>query len=331
MTRSRVGIVGLGAWGTALAALLARAGHQVCAWTTEAPVLDELRANHTNSKYLPGISLPDSLRATEDAATALAGADFLVWAIPVQVLREVTSRLAPHVAPESVQVSVAKGLELGTHERPSRILQSCLPGRRLAALLGPSHAEEVARGVPTSVAACAEDGDAAEAVQRLFHGDRFRVYTNSDLAGAEYATAHKNEIALAAGIGDGLGFGDNTKGALMARGLAEMSRLGVALGGRQETFFGLTGLGDLVTTSFSRHSRNRHVGEQIGRGRDLQAVLCEMTQVAEGVATSRAALELARSRRVDVPIIEQVVAILHEGKPPRDALLDLLTRDPRPE
>ena len=329
-----VAILGAGSWGTALAAVLARAGHEVRVWTVEPDVAAEIRDRKRNTKYLPDIELPPGLVVHLESGPALDHAAFAIWALPVAVLREVALRVSSQLPPGSVQVSLAKGLEKGTHQRPTQVLREALSEARIAgvaALLGPSHAEEVARGVPTTVAACSDDAGTAQEVQSLFHGERFRVYTNDDLPGSEYGTALKNVIAVAAGISDGLGFGDNTKGALVTRGLAEMSRLGVALGGRRETFFGLTGLGDLVTTAFSRWSRNRHVGEELGRGMPLPSILGSMTQVAEGVPTSRVALELARERNVEVPIIEQVTAVLFDQKSPRDALLDLLARDPRRE
>jgi glycerol-3-phosphate dehydrogenase (NAD(P)+) len=330
-SRRAVAILGAGSWGTALAAVLARAEHEVRIWTVEPDVAADLRDRRRNAKYLPDIELPPGPVVHLDAGPVLDQADFVVWALPVAVLRQVALQVSSELPPGAVQVSLAKGLEKGTHLRPTQVLREVLPQTRIAALLGPSHAEEVARGVPTTVAACSDDADTARQVQALFHGERFRVYTNDDLAGSEYGTALKNVIAVAAGISDGLGFGDNTKGALVTRGLAEMSRLGVALGGRRETFFGLTGLGDLVTTAFSRWSRNRHVGEELGRGVPLPSILGSMTQVAEGVPTSRVALELARERNVEVPIIEQVTAVLFDQKSPRDALLDLLARDPRRE
>ena len=331
MSAEPVTILGGGSWGTALAIVLARGGRKVRLWTVEPQVVADIRDRRRNSKYLPDKELPAGIEGFLEAPQALHQAGSVVWALPVPVLREVAAQVASAVPRQAALVSVAKGLEQVTHRRPTQVLEEIFPGRELVALLGPSHAEEVAAGVPTTVAACASDPAAAAAVQALFHGDRFRVYTNDDVAGSEYGTALKNVIAVAAGISDGLGFGDNTKGALVTRGLAEMSRLGVALGGRRETFFGLTGLGDLVTTAFSRFSRNRHVGEELGRGRELTAVLGSMTQVAEGIPTSRVALELARERNVEVPIIEQVVAVLFEGKSPRAALLDLLARDPRRE
>lgn len=324
-------VIGAGAWGTALAALLARDGAPVLAWTPEKDVAAAITRGHENPKYLPGIRLPEAVRATDEVENGLGEAQVVVWAVPTQALDSVARRISSALSPQALFVSAAKGLEQGSHLRPSQVLERALPGHPLAALLGPSHAEEVARGVPTSVVASATDPEVARRVQALFHGESFRVYANDDLPGSEYATALKNVIAVAAGISDGLGFGDNTKGALVTRGLAEISRLGTALGGRRETFFGLTGVGDLVTTAFSRFSRNRHVGEQVGKGRSLEAVLGEMTQVAEGVPTSKAAVELARERGIDVPIMEQVVAVLFEGKQPRKALLDLLARDPRRE
>jgi len=331
MSATRVAVLGAGSWGTALGALLVKGGAETVLWTVEGEVAAQIAARHENPKYLPGLPLPPALRVTTDATAALAGAEAVVWAIPLRYLREVAERVAPEVPAGATCVSVAKGLEPGSRRRPTQIVADALPGRPTAALLGPSLAEEVARGVPTSVAACAADLGVARAVQRLFHADCVRVYTNDDLAGSEYGAALKNIMAVAAGLSDGLGFGDNTKGALVTRGLAEMSRLGVALGGRRETFFGLTGVGDLVTTAFSPKSRNRHVGEQVGRGRPLAEVLGAMTQVAEGVPASQVALALARERGVEVPIIEQVVAVLFEGKSPRAALLDLLARDPRRE
>ena len=331
MTAQRVAVLGLGAWGTAIANLLATDGHRVRAWTVEADVAVDVNENHCNSRYLPGVETAKTLRAGTDAGEALESATFVVWALPTQVLRPAATGLAGMIAADAVQVSLAKGLELGTLARPTQILEETVADRPVAALLGPSHAEEVTRGLPTVVAACSPHEEIAERVQRLFHGDRFRVFRNTDLLGSECATALKIFMAFAAGLSDVIGYGDNTMGALLTRGLAELSRLGVGLGGRHETFYGLTGVGDLVTTSFSRYSRNRHVGEEIGKGRTLASVLEEMNQVAEGVPTSRAAKEIARGAGIEVPITEQVVAVLFEDKPPREAMMDLMARVPRPE
>lgn len=331
MTPERVGIVGFGAWGTAIAAHLGRAGHTVAAYTPESDVVAAVAAEGANRKYLTECRLPQSVRVTGDPAAALDGASFVLWAVPTQALDAAARELGPRVPRDAIVVSLVKGFERGTHRRPSEILHAHLPGHPLVALLGPSHAEEVALGYPTVVAACSDAAEAAAAAQALFHGETFRVYRNDDVVGAECGAALKNVIAIAAGMSDGLGFGDNAKGALLTRGLAEMSRLGVALGGRRETFFGLTGLGDLVTTCFSRHSRNRHVGEELGRGRPIADVLHGMTQVAEGIPTSEAALELATTLGVPVPITEQVVAVVQQGKAPSAAWRDLMARDPRAE
>lgn len=331
MSRERVAVLGFGAWGTAVAALLAEAGHAVRAWTIEAEVVAGVDRERRNSKYLPDCPLPPGLEVTSDAARVLREATVILWALPTQHLRSAANRLRAEFPPGALHVSLAKGFETGSRLRPTAVLTEELTLPRCAALLGPSHAEEVARRQPTLVAACAEESPVAERVQQLFHGERFRVYRNDDVIGAECGAALKNVIAIAAGIADGLGFGDNAKGALVTRGLGELSRLGAALGGRQETFFGLTGLGDLITTCFSRHSRNRRVGEEMARGRVLEVVLRDLGQVAEGVETSRVALELAHGAQVPVPITEQVVAVLFEGKTPGAALEDLMARDPRAE
>jgi glycerol-3-phosphate dehydrogenase (NAD(P)+) len=331
VTQYAVAIVGFGAWGTALSALLGRAGHRVSAYTPETDVVRAVAAERVNRKYLPECPLPPSLVVTGDPAQALAGARFVLWAVPTQALGAAVDAAGTHVPSDALLISLAKGFERGTHRRPSQVLQERLPRHRLSAVLGPSHAEEVALGRPTVVAACAQDEAAAAEAQALLHGETFRVYRNDDLTGAECGAALKNVIAIAAGMADGLGFGDNAKGALMTRGLAEMSRLGVALGGRRETFFGLTGLGDLIATCISRHSRNRRVGEGLGRGRALAEILGEMTQVAEGVPTSEAALEMAEAATIAVPITEQVVAVLRGEKSADLAWRDLMARDPRAE
>ena len=331
MKRERVAVLGFGAWGTAVAALLAEGGHAVRAWTIEEDVVAGVERERRNSKYLPHCALPPALEVTADGARALQGASVVVWAVPTQHLRAVARRLRSVFPPGSLHVSLAKGFEIGTRQRPTAVLIGELALPHCAALLGPSHAEEVASGQPTLVTACAESSEIATRVQHLFHGERLRVYRNDDVIGAECGAALKNVIAIATGIADGLRFGDNTKAALVTRGLGELGRLGAALGGRQETIFGLTGLGDLITTCFSRHSRNRRVGEEMARGRALEVVLRDLGQVAEGVETSRVALELARDARVAVPITEQVVAVLFERKTPQAALEDLMARDPGAE
>ncbi|MGH7741855.1 MAG: NAD(P)H-dependent glycerol-3-phosphate dehydrogenase, partial [Candidatus Eiseniibacteriota bacterium] len=246
--------------------------------------------------------------------------------VPSQTVGEVAGRVKP-ARGRGLPVLASKGLELGTLRRLSEVVGAALGDPDPVVLTGPSHAEEVSRGVPTSVVAAARDEARARAVQELCSTERLRVYTNDDVAGCEFGAALKNVIAIAAGVCDGLGFGDNTKGALLTRGLAEISRLGTEMGGRRETFFGLTGLGDLIATAMSRHSRNRHVGECVGRGETLEHALSGMVMVAEGVHSARAARDLARKRSLDLPIVEQVYAMLFEGRRPGEALRALMTRD----
>ena len=256
----------------------------------------------------------------------------VVFALPSHLMRQLASQTAPQVTSGILAVNVAKGLERKTLKRMSEVLEEELPGGiPVVTLSGPSHAEEVSRGIPTAVVAAARSRTHGRRVQEMFMGPDFRVYTNDDLVGVELAGSLKNIIAIAVGICDGLGYGDNTKGALITRGLAEISRLGLTLGARQETFSGLSGMGDLITTCASRHSRNRYVGEQIGKGRSLQEVLDSMEMVAEGVNTTDSGRALARREGVEMPITEQVYSVLFEGKDPRAAVMELMTRDPKPE
>jgi glycerol-3-phosphate dehydrogenase (NAD(P)+) len=326
---SRVAVLGSGSWGTALAVLLAESDHDVRLWGRDRDHLAHLARDRENRKFLAGIMLPAGIKVQPELELALAEADACTFVVPSQALRAVARQVA-EIGRVELWVCATKGLELVTLERPTRILSESLPGAEAVALVGPSHAEEVSRGVPTSVVAAAVDEARAREAQRLFSTARFRVYTNSDVAGCEYGAALKNVIAIAAGVCDGLGYGDNTKGALLTRGLAEIARLGVALGGRRETFFGLTGMGDLVTTAISRHSRNRGLGERLGRGESLEQITQSMFMVAEGIHTARAALESARRQGVDLPITEQVCAIL-EGRSPRQALETLMTRELKSE
>jgi glycerol-3-phosphate dehydrogenase (NAD(P)+) len=325
-----VAVLGAGSWGTTLAIHLCQVGADVRLWGNIREDLDALLRDRENRKFLPGIALPGGVKVSPELEVALAGADFVFYVVPSQAVREVGGRVA-RAGSRALAVCCAKGLELGTLKRMSEVLRECQDGGEPVILTGPSHAEEVSRGIPTTVVAAAADEERARSVQVLCSTPAFRVYTNTDVAGCEYAAALKNVIAIAAGVCDGIGWGDNTKGALLTRGLAEISRLGVALGGRRETFFGLTGLGDLVTTAMSRHSRNRHVGEAIGRGRGLDEILGDMVMVAEGVTTSRAARDLGRAHGVELPITEEVCAMLFEGKSPRDSLLALMTRDLKSE
>ena len=323
---SRVAVLGAGSWGTTLAVHLAQAGHEARLWGRNRDELARLDRERENRKFLPGITLPDRVKVQPELKEALSQAEFTLFVVPSQATAEVAGQ-ARAAGGRGLPVVATKGLELGTLRRMSEVVAGAFGEPDPVVLTGPSHAEEVSRGIPTSVVAAARDDSRARVVQELCSTDRLRVYTNDDVAGCEYGGALKNVIAIAAGVCDGLGFGDNTKGALLTRGLAEIARVGVAMGGRRETFFGLTGLGDLIATAMSRHSRNRHVGERIGRGESLDQVLAGMVMVAEGVHTTRAAHELARARSFDLPIVEQVHAMLFEGRRPADALRALMTRD----
>ncbi len=328
----RITILGSGAMATACSVLLCeQAGPSVVIWARSAERAAELDRDRENRKLLPGVRIPARVEITGDIDSAAAGAEVLVAAIPTRYLRETLARMAPHVPAAVPVVSVAKGLEIGTLMRPSEIIADVLGPRVVAALSGPSHAEEIARRMPASVVAASTEPSFAKRVQALFTTDRFRVYTNADLLGVELAGAIKNVIAIAAGIGDGLGFGDNAKSALVTRGLVELTRFGVALGAQPETFGGLAGIGDLITTCFSRHSRNRHVGECLGRGQSINQIVAGMDAVAEGVTTTSSVHDLAGRRGIEMPITAEVHAVLFEGKSPMQAAHSLMTRPPRPE
>lgn len=333
-----IAVIGGGGWGTALAALLSGKGHQVRLWVYEEDLAEQIRTTRENARFLPGVSLPPAIAVTSRLAEAATGAEICLLVTPSHALRAVATRLdseAPGaVAGFRTVVIATKGLEPESQKRMSEVASDALPGAPAAnavVLAGPSHAEEVARGIPTAVVAASRDRTRAIEVQQTFSTEAFRVYTNDDVVGVEIAVALKNVVAIAAGLSDGLGFGDSTKGALLTRGLVEIARLGAALGARPETFWGLAGLGDLVATATSRHSRNRRLGEAIGKGATLAEALAASPMVAEGVTTARAAVSLARLHNVELPIAEQVRAILFEGKSARDALRELLTRDLKSE
>jgi glycerol-3-phosphate dehydrogenase (NAD(P)+) len=324
-----IAVLGMGSWGTALAVRLGRRGHVLRAWTHDPEQREALGREGENRKYLPGTALPP-LTLYDTPEEASVGAEVTVLAVPSFALREVARRVS--AAAGDLVVNVAKGLEPESRARLLEVLAEELPGGAAAvSLLGPSHAEEVVENHPTAVVAASRNGDAALRTQEVFSDETLRVYTNDDVVGVELAAALKNVIAVAAGIAGGLGYGDNTAGALITRGLAEMTRLGVKEGARPETFFGLAGVGDLVTTCLSRHSRNRRVGEALGGGATLEEVLAGMSMVAEGVPTTRAARDLARAAGVEMPIVERVHAVLFEGESPREGIRRLMTREPRAE
>jgi glycerol-3-phosphate dehydrogenase (NAD(P)+) len=317
---------------TACAVVLSEhAGQRVALWTRTAERADELVQDRENRRLLPGVPIPTSIEVTADIAQAVVGAEFLVASIPTKYLRETLSQIASHVPPGLPIVSVAKGVEIATLMRPSEIIVDVLGPREVVALSGPSHAEEFARRKPCSVVAACPNLDLAEQVQWRFNTDRFRVYTNADLLGVELAGALKNVLAIAAGICDGQEFGDNAKSALVTRGLVELTRFGAALGAQPQTFTGLAGIGDLITTCFSRFSRNRHVGECLGRGQPLDRIIAEMHGVAEGVTTTRSVHDLAVKKQIDMPITAEVYAVLFDGKSPEDATASLMLRPVRAE
>jgi glycerol-3-phosphate dehydrogenase (NAD(P)+) len=327
-----VAVLGDGAWGTAFSLVLLEAGAaSIRMWGHDPAYLREMARGRENRLFLPGSRLPEEISFEPDLAACVAGADLAVLAVPTRFLRESLSPAAGALRDGPPLLSLTKGLENGTCRRPSELAREILGAGRVAVLSGPSHAEEVAKRRPTTVVAASDDPDLARAVQRAAMTPRFRVYTSPDALGVELGGALKNVIAVAAGICIGLGLGDNAMAALLTRGLAEITRLGSALGATPETFAGLSGFGDLVTTCVSPYGRNRAVGIEIGKGRSLGQVLRGMPGVAEGVNTVEGARDLARREGVEMPIVEEVYRILVEGKNPREAVEDLMTREAKPE
>ena len=330
----KIAVLGAGSWGTTLAVLLAKKGYQVQLWAHRPEFAAKLKAEGENSRYLKGVYFPETLQVSDHLQSLVARSQIIVTAVPSQALRETFTGFHDLSLKGKILVNVAKGIEIGTGKRMSEVLLEVLPGlqvSQVAALYGPSHAEEVSKEQPTTVVASSPSLQTAEKVQDVFHTKMFRVYVNTDIIGVEIAGSVKNIIAIAAGISDGIGFGDNAKAAIITRGLAEISRLSSKLGGDPLTISGLSGIGDLVVTCLSRHSRNRYVGEEIGRGRSLDEVISQMNMVAEGVLSSKAVFELSRVLGVEMPITQTVYEILFEGKPVQQAILDLMTRDPKQE
>lgn len=329
----RVAVVGAGSWGTAFATITAEKGIETVLWARRPELADEINARHTNRAYLPDMDLPASLTATDDVEKAVDGAGVVVMAVPSHAFREVFGTVAPQLGPDTPVVSLTKGIEQDSMKRMTEIMEedAGIPPARLAVVSGPNLAKEVMKRMPSATVVACPDDDRAAFLQTLFMAPFFRVYTNPDLVGCELCGAVKNVIAIAAGIADGMGFGDNSRASLITRGLAELTRLGVKLGGNPLTFAGLAGMGDLVATCISKLSRNRHVGDELGRGRKLDQITTEMNMVAEGVKTSRAVLALARREEVDVPLTEHVVKVLYEGVSPGDMVLSLMLRSAKPE
>jgi glycerol-3-phosphate dehydrogenase (NAD(P)+) len=326
----RVAVVGAGSWGTTVAALASRNTPTVL-WARRPELATEVAETHRNSEYLAGFDLPEELEATASLDEAVGGADVLVMGVPSHGMRATLQELAPHVRPWVPVVSLAKGLEVGTHLRMTEVIGQELPGHPLGVLTGPNLAQEILAGHAAATVVAFSDAHIARELQRIFAGDLFRVYTNSDVVGCEVAGALKNVIAIASGMADGLGTGDNTRAAVITRGLAELSRLGLAMGGQLMTFAGLAGMGDLIATCISQQSRNRYVGEQLGKGRSIDEIVDEMKMVAEGIKTSKVAVELADRYGVDMPIAREIHRVIHEGCPAADAYRGLLKRSSRSE
>jgi glycerol-3-phosphate dehydrogenase (NAD(P)+) len=318
----KITVLGAGAWGTALAKVLHENGNAVTLWDVDTDTLKEIQSGRSE-RYLPGVPLPKDWRVERDFEKAIGGRECLVMAIPSEAFRQVARKFKGH---PGILVSVTKGIEFETGETMSRILCEHAPADRVASLSGPSFAREVALGIPTAVVCASESEATARTVQGLFHRPEFRIYRSTDVLGVEYGGALKNIIAIGAGVSDGLGYGDNTKAGLVTRALSEMRRLGVACGGQAETFSGLSGFGDLMLTCFSKQSRNRDLGERLGRGETMAAIQASHPKLAEGYPTARSAHRLAREKKVPTPIIDEVYALLYEGKDPRRAVRDLISR-----
>lgn len=328
---ANVGIMGAGSWGTALALLLHKNGHQVTVWSISEEEVEMLSTRREHESKLPGVRIPDDMEFTSDLAKAVKDKDFIVMAVPSPFTRSTAKSMSPYIPEGQIIVDVAKGIEEDTLMTLSQQIEQEIPQADVAVLSGPSHAEEVGRGIPTSVVIGAKTKKTAEYLQSMFMNEVFRVYTSPDILGMELGGSLKNVIALAAGIADGLGYGDNTKAALITRGIAEIARLGVEAGGALESFTGLTGIGDLIVTCASVHSRNRKAGYLIGQGMSMQEAMDEVKMVVEGVYSTKAAVKMGKKYGVSTPIIEEVNKVLFEGKNPGEAVRDLMLRDSKPE
>jgi glycerol-3-phosphate dehydrogenase (NAD(P)+) len=328
---SKISVLGAGTWGTALAIELANKGQQVTLWSAVEREIAALAADRTHVTNLPGATLPASIRLTTDLADACDDEEILVCAVASPYVRETAAKMKKYVHEGQIIVNVSKGIEEKTLLTMTQIIGEEIPGARLAVLSGPSHAEEVSRNIPTAVVVGAEDPEVAKIVQEAFFADMFRVYTSDDVLGIELGGSLKNVIALAAGMVDGLAYGDNTKAALMTRGIAEISRLGAKMGGKESTFYGLSGIGDLIVTCTSNHSRNHNAGYLIGQGKSTEEALAEVGQVVEGVNCAKAALALGKKYKVGLPIVEEINDVLFHGESVRDSVMDLLRRNPTEE
>lgn len=328
---SKVSVIGAGSWGTALAILLEKNGHQVTLWSHREEEAKELAKSREHKSKLPGVEIPERIEIISDLEGALREKDVIVFAVPSVAVRSTARKVAPYVKEGQLVVNVAKGIEETTLMTLTDIIEEEIPGAKGCVLSGPSHAEEVSRGLPTTCVVGAKDKETAEFLQNIFMSPVFRVYISPDILGIELGGALKNVIALAAGTADGLGYGDNTKAALITRGITEIARLGIAMGAKADTFYGLSGIGDLIVTCASKHSRNRKAGYLMGQGRSMQQAMDEVNMVVEGVYSAKAGLALSQKYKVEMPIIEQVNKVLFEGKAPADAVRELMVRDKKIE
>lgn len=328
---AKIGVIGAGSWGTALAILLNENGNEVRLWSHRESEAEKIRRTREHTSKLPGIRVPDSICVTSDLAEAVAEAEVLVLVVPSACVRETSEKLHPLVVPGTVIVSASKGIEESTLDTMTDIVDEVIPQAETAVLSGPSHAEEVARSLPTACVIGAKSERTARYLQALFMSACFRVYISSDMLGIELGGALKNVIALAAGIADGMGYGDNAKAALITRGMVEIGRLGLKMGGKLETFSGLTGIGDLIVTCASMHSRNRRAGILLGKGYSMEYAMREVNMVVEGVYSAKAAMKLSKKYEVELPIIEQVNRVLFDGEDPKTAVSRLMLRDSKVE
>lgn len=327
---ANISVIGSGSWGTAISITLANNGNNVLLWSRKQETTDMLNATRKNSKYLPDVTIPENIRFTSDMSLC-ADADIIVIATPSHTIRSVSRQLSPYVKNGQIIVSISKGFDEENHQRLSEVIKSEIPGSIVAAMSGPSHAEEVCKNLPTTNVVACEDINIAQYIQNIFNSQSFRVYTSDDIIGVELGGSLKNVIALCAGISDGLGYGDNTKAALMTRGMAEIVRLGMAMGAKYETFTGLSGIGDLIVTCTSMHSRNRRAGILIGQGRSVQQAQEEIGMVVEGIKTAKAVYKLSKKYNVEMPISEQAYMVLFEGYPVQDCVANLMSREAKPE
>ncbi|MBQ9990435.1 MAG: NAD(P)H-dependent glycerol-3-phosphate dehydrogenase [Lachnospiraceae bacterium] len=327
----KISVIGAGSWGIALAKLLYDNGHQITVWSILSEEINMLKEKHEHIDKLPGVRLPEDMEFTTDLKVACEGKDVLVMAVPSPFVRNTAHSLKEVVKEGQIIVNVAKGIEESTLMTLSEVIEEEVPQAQVAVLSGPSHAEEVGRGIPTTIVVGSRKKETAEYLQNIFMNQVFRVYISPDVCGIELGAALKNVVALAAGIADGLGYGDNTKAALITRGIAEIGRLGIAMGGKMETFSGLSGIGDLIVTCASKHSRNRKAGMLIGQGKTMEEAMKEVKMVVEGVYSAKAAIKLAEKYQVSMPIIEQVNWVLFENKPAAEAVKDLMLRDKKLE